>query len=104
VNPKNLHGYGTAGLPSKRGLGIRGGVDAGSRPLTPRGVWCVRCLVSAVSAGPAGTFLIVEGPEGELEDRELFFVLDGEVRIEVRGSRVAKLGWVRGGANGGETL
>lgn len=56
---------------------------------------CLTCLAFARSVleyGVVGDRLIMEGPEEEGVDRQLYLILGGNVRIEVRGSRVAKLG------------
>lgn len=59
-------------------------------PPTSRPRLCVsRC--SFVTRGPLGKLLILEGPRDANKDRELFFILDGQARVEVRGSRVATL-------------
>ncbi|KAM3572916.1 hypothetical protein VYU27_005061 [Nannochloropsis oceanica] len=57
----------------------------------------------SVQSGKAGTFLIEEGSDEEdqaektekrraaRQEREIFFLLDGQVRIQVRGQKVARL-------------
>jgi hypothetical protein len=47
-----------------------------------------------VTRGPLGRLLIIEGNQEAEKDRELYFILGGQARVEVRGTRVATLKYV----------